>query len=227
MLWGLVGLSLLLAWAGQARADTFSLAGDWSDAVNPNGVWSYNDTTSNGAIVPNTIHQDNWDPSGGFGGFTGSQPAWAYQVVGNPGHIPAWCLSVGNTMFDLPAGRVFVHTADSANGYHGDTIANVTWTSPGDGIIAISGGTWLGRKTLGRSDDWSLQLNGTVLTAGSLSSSDSYTSNNPFLFQDGSGGPDVLMQIVAAGDVVIFTAVRTSFYGEAVAVDLTIDFTPF
>ncbi len=37
---------------------TYDLAADWSDAINPNGVWSYN--SAPGQLITN--HVADWDP---------------------------------------------------------------------------------------------------------------------------------------------------------------------
>ncbi len=207
-------VQLFLVPANSAAGTIYDLAGDWSDATNPNGVWSYNYDIG----APITVHQTSWDPIA-----SGSaQPAWAFQAVPTAGHIPAWFNSVGNTNIvpDAPAGTIVVHTADAANGVAGLSTANVTWTSPIDGMITIVGDTWLARKTLGRSDDWSILLNGSTLASGTVTSSDPYTSSNPLLFP-------TLTETVHVGDVVMFAAVKDpgSPFGEFEAVNLTIDAT--
>jgi hypothetical protein len=71
-----------------------------------------------------------------------------------------------------------------------------------DGTVAISGDTWLARK-IGRSDDWTLLLNNTVLASGTVSSNDGHTSSSPLQF-----GP--ITEVIHKGDVITFEAVKTT-----------------
>jgi hypothetical protein len=96
------------------------------------------------------------------------------------------------------------------------------------GTINITGDTWKARN-IGRSNDWSIYLNNTFLTGGTIASGDSHTRATPFLFQDGSGGASVLQNItVAAGDQISFrlTTDAASPFGDYAGVNLMIDLTP-
>jgi hypothetical protein len=120
---------------------------------------------------------------------------------------------------------VATHTTDP---YQGDDGAwsNVRWISPEAGVATISGDTWEARKSNGRSNAWGLFHNDVILTGGIVTSTDPFNSSNPFLFQNGSGGEDVLTFPVAVGDTIMFEAVRAfSIYGDFVGVDLTITVT--
>jgi hypothetical protein len=82
-------------------ASPYDLAADWSDAANPNGVWSYR---SGSTVLPGVA---DWtlltEPT--------VQPAWA------PGQtIPAWFKSVADNPegMDFLAGDVVVHSAGVA-----------------------------------------------------------------------------------------------------------------
>jgi hypothetical protein len=121
----------------------------------------------------------------------------------------------------MPQGKVIVHSWDSSNGAANTDPANLTWTSPINGTILISGDTWLARKTSGRSNDWSLSFDGSILDNGVVTSLDSYTSQNPDTF-------GVFTEAVHVGDVVTFQATidPSSPYGELEGVDLTITATP-
>ena len=75
----------------------------------------------------------------------------------------------------------------------------------------------------GRSNDWSLSLNGVRLAGGSLTSGDGYTRTNPFSFASGVDGGAGLNQIhVSVGDVITIQLVRTSTSGYFVGVVETI-----
>jgi hypothetical protein len=197
-----------------ARADTiYDLAADWSDAANPNGVWSYNHGAS-----PITTHQSNYAPHD----FRVPQPAWA-AATGGLGHTPSWYKSVGivsiDPTYDIPAGRVGGHGSDNSS--FNLNPANVTWTSPLAGIVTVSGGAWMG-KNQGRSADWFLYHNAAQLTGGSLFTGDPYSSATPFDFATGSGGAGVLTFPVAVGDTIRFEIVRTHMFGEFIGVDFRV-----
>lgn len=118
--------TLLLFGAVQASASSiYDLANDWSNTSNPNGPWSYN-----GGSNPLPLEL-SWDPSN-VASFTGIQPAWAYAPqpsdlqAKNGNQVPFWLKSVGNSQFDMPAGKVIVHSYDTGNGAPGTYPANIT-----------------------------------------------------------------------------------------------------
>ena len=196
----------------------YDLAADWSDTINPNDPWSYN--SAPGASI--LTHFDDWDSLNLD--FTSDQPAWAAAQSPTVGHIPAWFKTASPTIStDLPIGTVGVHGSDPFNAVP-FTDAGVSWTSPADGDVAISGGLWLARKTLGRSMDWRLKINGTLISDGSLTSTDSFTSVNPFDFAVGSGGAGALNFPVVAGDVIDLEVVQApaSPFAEFVGINLAI-----
>jgi hypothetical protein len=196
------------------RADTiFDLAVDWSDVANPNGVWSYNHGSN-----PITTHQSVYAPHD----FQVPQPAWA-AAPGGIGHTPSWYKSVGlvsiDPTYDIPVGRVGGHASDGAS-FNLDP-ANITWTSPLNGVVTVSGGAWMG-KNQGRSADWFLYHNAALLTGGSLFTGDPYDSASPFDFAIGSGGAAVLTFPVAVGDTIRFEIVKTHLFGELIGVDFRV-----
>ena len=201
------------------EAASFDLAADWSDAANPNGVWSYNGSPG----VPITNHVADWDP--GSGTFLGAQPAWAAAAAPNPGHVPVWLKSVGAAAagVDLPASRVGMHGSETAS-------AGVTWTSPSDGIVDVDGGTWQFVKVgahASRSMQWDILKNGVLLTSGVIQGSDTFTSASPFDFSAGSGGVLALQNIaVGAGDVITLQYTKLSSAATFAGVDLTVNLIP-
>lgn len=145
----------LLLWPGGASAGTvWNLGADWSTTTNPNGPWSYNQ-----GATPLSISDFNaaWDTPD----FTGGVHAWT-----TAGSIPVWFRYAGehyNGSFDALAGDVITHT-------QGNPLSNVTWTSPIDGGIDITGGLWMPRQTVDdRDSQWALYLNSTVLASGDIS----------------------------------------------------------
>lgn len=197
-----------------AKAATYSLKADWSDSANPNGVWSYKD----GAFL--LPHFASWGP----GAFAGTQPAWAPGAVTNP-VLPVWFKSVAPWNADGPVdwqiGDVIIHSTDG-NGTAGPGI--VAWTAPSNRVVNISGSAWLARKIYGRSNRWRIYRNAQLLSEGVVTSVDSYTRSNPFLFRDGSGGVSALTSVmVQAGDVIMLEISRVGASGEFTGVDLVIE----
>lgn len=124
---------------------------------------------------------------------------------------------------DWIAGDIVVHSTDASNGV-GQGIANAVWTSPCHGVATIEGHVWLGRD-IGRSNNWRLVHNSTVLTGGSLVSGDAFSRGNPFPFSAGTGGAAVLQsRRVAAGDELRLEVERTSSAGEFVGVVYRVTF---
>jgi Concanavalin A-like lectin/glucanases superfamily/Fibronectin type III domain len=204
-----------------AKAITYDLKADWSNSSNPNGVWSYNERTN---PLP---FQPNW---GNAGEFTGAQPAWAQSPGTDPNtdhtYIPAWLKLSATPTFalDLQSGDVGLHTWSPENGM-GLGPGNATWTSPITGTVDLSGSVWEARN-IGRSNHWSLTINGTVVTAGDISAANSSRSS-PFDFTSGTGGAAVLNHVpVFAGEVIKLqfdaTTPNTGF-GDFVGVNFTVN----
>lgn len=186
----------------------YDLDADWSDAVNPSGPWAYNSEPG----TPIAMHVNGWDSD-----FSGPQPAWATA----PGAVPVWFKTVSPAVptgpTDLPVGTIGAHASNTGN-------PGISWTAPVDGDVSVSGGIWLARKTLGRSMDWTLKVNGVPTTSGNVNSGDSFTSSNPFDLVNGSGGPSALTFSLLVGDVVDLELVKApaSPFSEFVGLNLTI-----
>ena len=139
--------------AGPALAATFNLNADFSSTTNPNGPWTYREGTNALPLV------SDWTPLTA----TAVQPAWAPSATSGS-FLPAWFKSTTDNPagLDILGGDVVVHTTDSFNGAaYG--VANVIWTSPSAGLIDLSGNAWMARD-IGRSNSWSLALNGRLPT---------------------------------------------------------------
>jgi hypothetical protein len=225
---GLVGVVWLLGSLGQAviflplgiaiasAATTYDLAADWSNDDNPNGVWTHREGTDALPSVP------DWTP---LNNGLAVQPAWAPST--NPGNfLPAWFKSTTNNPegMDFLLGDVVVHSTDGSNG-SASGAANVIWTSPSNGVVDIFGAVWMTRD-IGRSNQWTLFLNGVPLTAGNVSSGDEFNRAHPFNFANGSGGPAVLNGIeTSINDVIELRIEKTSGFGDFVGVNFTITLT--
>ena len=194
---------------------SWDVGDDFSNILNPNGVWAFREGEN---VLPQTA---NWS------GLVVVQPAWSRQDLG-VNFLPSWMKSVvdnplgsDGTTIDVRTGDVFVHSTDNFRGPGG--VANVTWTSPIDGVISVSGAAWITRD-IGRSNTWELFLNGVSLSSGSVFSGDPFDRDNPFDFATGSGGGSALLNLaVSTGDVLRLDIARTSSAGDLVGVELTID----
>ncbi len=184
---------------------TWDLAQEWSDAQNPNGVWSYDHGGG-----PITNHVACIEP----GEFPTCQPAWAQCPSGHL-CVPYWFKTAGANVHDLPVAHVGMH------GSKDPEEARAVWTSPINGVIRVRGNVWLARD-IGRSMHWTLYHNSVGLTGGDLVSGDPYSSSNPFDIADGSGGPDVLTLPVSVGDKVSLGMSRISSAADFVGIDLII-----
>jgi len=213
----ILAIAVIIALHGlNSRAGTvvYDLKTDWSDGSNPNGRWTFRENTN---ALP---HLDWWQRT--LGGWCTAQPGWADSEDGND-RAPFWFRSVGSETFsnDLQPGDICAHTIDNNAGV-GNGSTNVIWTSPLDGTIDITGGVWMG-VGLGRGNNWSLSLNGVLLTGGSIYYGDAYDRAGPFSFAAGSGGASACDDVaVAVGDILMLELVRTSTYGSLVGVNLTV-----
>jgi hypothetical protein len=198
-----VGMALAVI-AGSIREAAaqmvWDLAADWSDAQNPNGVWSYNGSPG----TPIALHQSpDWDSTDCC--YTQDQPAWALDVAPNNDHIPFWLKVVspvtfftpGVEGFDEPIGTVVTHPKGAG------VPSSVTWASPIDGFIDISGGVWVAQLHDSRSSNWILSINGSPLTSETVTALDGNTSASPFPLSNGSGGSVGITDVeVEIGDVI-------------------------
>lgn len=181
------------------------LNAQWSNATNPNGVWTYRE---GGNALPAVA---SWQSS--LGGWSIAQPGWAQSSNGN-NRIPFWFKSNGSETFvhDWITGDIVVHSRDSLNGV-GNGEANVVWTSPVNGLATISGGTWLGRD-IGRANRWNLYHGASLISFGDTFDGDAFNRANPFNFAGGSGGLATISNIpVSIGDTLRLEIVSTSGLG--------------
>jgi MYXO-CTERM domain-containing protein len=216
-----------LVLAGQAHAVVFDLAADWSDSVNPNGTWSYG--RMNGAsFAPFALHVPayiNVGPSG----FSAPQPAWTRCAnTGNNGCPEGLAKSIGVAVpvLDFPLGKVGGHTPV------GGALA-VQWTAPSDGVVDITGATWMWADFQGRRLQTSLLMNGVALFGASLipTQAQGVNSATPYSFaqaaiDSGHSASDLLGISVHSGDVFTWTAVQLPNSVEwFVGIDMTVKLT--
>ncbi|MGH7895560.1 MAG: hypothetical protein ACREQL_12890 [Candidatus Binatia bacterium] len=76
-----VGIALAFACRCATLAASYDVTADWSDAANPNGVWTYREG------VNSLGHIASWED--GTGHFTMAQPGWA-RSENLTDRIPFW-----------------------------------------------------------------------------------------------------------------------------------------
>jgi hypothetical protein len=201
--------------AGQVIYD---LNSDWSNTQNPNGPWAYNYNDS-----PITEFQTFWWGQAGWGNnylgdggiLKGSSPAGMVDPFGQ----------VTPPANDWQPGDVMLHALSIP--YGGDsTFLNVTWTSPGDGSISITGRAWDGQIFPGRDVSWSLSVGGQILAHRS-SVFGLYRTDAAAQFAANLSGAQSLELIpITQGETVQFLVAAQTYYGQFVGLDETITFTP-
>jgi len=193
---------------GIGYAATYDLKNDWSNLLNPNGVWTYR---QGDVVLP---LQDDYYADGS------NQKAWALAQYPGMNHVPVW-LKFQNDSYDFLAGDIAVHPT-SHTGSTSQDPANVIWTSPIDGTIAISGNIWWGGWEVDRSTHWELYLNDDLLNSGTVGGYDIYDRSNPMLIND-SG-----ILNVNSGDIVTLelTEINPNTWSWFTGVNLTIDAQP-
>jgi hypothetical protein len=209
---------LLLPSAGTTWANQFqySLVNDWSNTQNPSGAWSYNYNNS-----PISVYQTFWWGQAGWGNLwigdgciiKGSQPIGT-DPWGNP----------SGPSHDWLPGDVMMHALSIP--YGGDTtFLNVTWTSPADGMIDITGRAWDGEILSDRDVAWSLLLNGQTIAQRS-SVFGLYRTDAGAQFASNLVGNNSLTGIpVTQGEVLEFRVATDTYYGQFVGIQENITLT--
>jgi hypothetical protein len=220
----LAALSLLMGNAIAAGTNSngrqiYDLKRDWSNTSNPNGLWSYNLNTA---------------PVSQFQTFWWGQAGWGYSEIGEGSFFKAGPYPTGVTdpwgsmvppPHDWRVGDVVL--AALSPSYGGDsTFVNVTWTSPGDGTIDISGGAWDAEIFPDRDMSWSLMVGGNTVAQRS-SVRGIFRKEKSAQFKANRTVKHPLTRIpVTQGEVVEFQLVATTYYGHFVGLDETIVFHP-
>lgn len=161
----------------------FDLAADWSDAVNPNGPWSYND----GSGSPILNHFIDWDLGNQV--FSADQPAWSVSPYNAS---TAWFkrTAAGSPAVQVPIGMVGTLIRPRST---------VSWTSPFRGVVEVSGNVWGATQFDFTEIKWRLGLNAELFTGGQVASVPQGLAS-PQSLAEGFGGPAVLHRIVSPGD---------------------------
>lgn len=200
----LLVLTVLLPGSSFAgMVSSWDLKTDWSNGDNPNNLWAF---WYGKELLP-------WTDS-----FLGSQGAFAKAPWPATDHVPVWFQSISSA-YDYQTGDILVHpTSHSSSSTYVPT--SVTWTSPMDGQISITGGVWWGgMNSQERYSAWTLYLNGSALDSGLVGSPLPFTRSNP----DNISGGGLLD--VKFGDTLtlVFTERDPDHYGWNTGVNLTIN----
>ena len=204
----LIAAAALAAAASPAHAVVFSLSGDWSDAANPNGAWSYGPGLTHYAQPSDG---NSFNPAAG-NGYWGSGPTFlfapfAVKVTTNGAATGAY------NNGDFLAGDVVVHSPNNG------APVSITWTALGAGTIALNSQVWYAHSIVARSDDITAFLNATSL--GSATVTNAITRGTALTLAAGSFS-------VAAGDILTFSFTKSAGqeFGSIAGIAATIDFTP-
>ena len=184
------GALALLGWSA-ASATVYDLVADWSDVNNPMGQWSL--LKAHNTLF--TVNQADWLSNG-----TGLR-AWADDPYPAALHVPFWAridAARAGLMGDSPADSILMHGSDVNR--TGTNYTAAVFTNPIAGTASVSGDAWMAAKSLPRGMNWQILKNGSLLTEGTVSHSDGYTSIAPMSLAAGTGGASALNFAVAVGD---------------------------
>ena len=198
------------AGAATARAGFADLKTNYSEASNPNvasyGTWRYNMGTtllspiSSWAGLPN---EKGWGPAANV---SGNYIPFLFQAHNLNDLTPGNNNGVGNYAGAYQVGDIIFHSKDSFNG-SANGEANITWTSPGNDVVNITGSLWPTRSPFTRENKYQLILNpsgsNTLLASGFLPEDGTVTRANPSTFSVPSftihSGDTLELLIVRAG----------------------------
>jgi hypothetical protein len=198
-----------------AQATTvYSLAGDFSNASNPNGAWSFTQgSTPLAHFFPSTPNGLNPALANGYWG-TGSDLNTNTPEVGKTTLNGS---AVGYTDADFLSGDVILHSTNPGTG----AAVAVNWTAPADGSIDVTGLTWYAHSAVSRSNDFVVTLGAATLGTGVVSNTLHAGSANalPFSFSGLS---------VSAGTVLTlsYTPSAGQPFGSIAGLSETVTFTP-
>lgn len=199
--------------AARAASLVYDLSKDWSTSRNPNGAWSYNLNDQ-----PISVFQTFWWGEAGWGSnwiadgsiLKGAPPS-GIDPWGNPVRVP----------HDWQPGDVMLHALSVP--YGGEVrFVNIKWTSPEDGVIAISGRAWDGEIFEDRNVGWMLLVRGQVVAKRASVRGLDRTEEGADLEANLLSHKQLRGIEVQKGDVVEFRVVTESQFGHFVGVEMRI-----
>jgi hypothetical protein len=212
--------SIIFAWVGiscfsqAANADVFDLKSDFSNAVNPNGVWSFTQGFSVLTHYPqpgdgNALNTAAANGFWGVGPSFNSNVPFVLQVTQDGSAVP------GLTDDDFLLDDVIVHSSNAGLELF------INWTAPSDGSVDnYSGSIWYAHSNVTRINDFAVQLNGgAALNSGTVTNGQG--KSNAVGFNDAGA------LSVSAGDVLSISLFRDTGqpFGSLAGVDFTVNFT--
>jgi hypothetical protein len=207
----LVIAAALAAATETADAQSYSLAGDWSDVSNPNGVWSYTQGTTPLTHYPQPTDGNALNAAAGAGhwgvGSTFASAPFLFRTTA------AGSTVAGYNDGDFLAGDVIVHSTNPNSG----APVFINWTAPGAGTISFAGSLWYAHSPVTRANTVTALLNGASL--GSVVTAPGVT-RSAAVSLSGTG------LSVGAGDVLAFRfdPVAGQSFGSLTGIDATIRF---
>jgi len=198
---------------------TWSLADDWSDVINPSGQFTVGVENSAGVFAPFTFNTSTAGPNLNLNYLGSGSPAWVPNAAGYTS-APGLFESDGPTALDTPDGTIGGKTPSSVqgNGYI------VRWTAPASGPYHIDASLWNlvdsgsfnrfeirhVRNAGGTPTTAILRQGGVMLPSQGIDSTDKLRVAVPSL-------------LIAGGDYIdLFVARSDGFNGEFVGMDFTI-----
>ena len=165
----LLPLVTALCCAAAQAATVYDLSGDFSNASNPNGVWSFTQgSTPLAHYASSTANTINPALANGYWG-TGSNLNVNTPEVAKV-TVDGSTLTGGYSDADFLTGDVILHSTNPGTGEP----LFINWTAPAAGTIDVSGLTWYAHSPVTRSNDVLVTLGTDTLISGVLSNS----SNN-------------------------------------------------
>ena len=203
-------MAAAIAFTSPAQATIYNLTSDWSDASNPNGVWSYGSGLIH-FVQPTVANALNGAAANGYWGTAAdfNSPNFMLRTTSS-GSITGG----GYSDNDFLAGDVIVH------GPNDGSFVSINWTAPGAGSISFSSALWYAHSPVTRSQDISAFLGATSL--GGVSIFNGVTRGAPITSLTGSS------LAVASGDILSFRFPKSAGqqFGSLTGIDATVDFSP-
>jgi hypothetical protein len=204
---------LMLCATGHA-ATTYSLGGDFSNSLNPNGAWAFRQgSTALAHFLPSTSNATNLALSNGYWG-TGSDLNTNTPEIGKV--TVNGVATGGYTNADFLAGDVILHSTNPGTG----AAITVDWIAPSAGFIDLAASTWYAHSGVSRSNDVLVTLGNVTLGTGVLSNSSFAGRNSALSFS-------FTNLAVAAGTVLSFRYTPTTGqpFGSIAGLSETVSFT--
>jgi len=201
----LIGAAMVMTQAAQAQ--TYDLAGDFSNSLNPNGAWSYGAGLSHHP-QPSTANALNSVAGNGYWG-AGDDFFTAPFILQATADGSTTGVYTDN---DFLTGDVLVHASNDGS------FVTISWTAQSAGSIDFSSSIWYAHSVVSRSQDVSAYLGSTLLGSVTVT--------------NGIGRGDALSLSgtnlsVAAGDSLMFRFSKAAGqqFGSLTGLNMIVDFT--